>query len=161
MDVSAGASQEAVKANYPNGLPAVSDASESQFMATVYQQQPEQHNVTGVQVTLTDLDPNGNYETIGTTTSDGYTGAYSITWVPPIAGNYTITATFAGSNSYYGSYATTYLYAGGAAATAAPAATPQSLTPVSNDVIGLGIAAIVVIIVIGAVLALLMLRKKP
>jgi hypothetical protein len=160
-DVSPGASQEVQKADFPNGLPCVSDASESQFMETVYQQQPEQHNVTGVQVTLTDVDPNGNYETIGTTTSDGYTGSYGITWTPPIAGNYTITATFAGSNSYYGSYATTFLYAGGAPATPSPAATPQSLTPVSNDVIGLGIAAIVVIIVIGAILALLMLRKRP
>jgi hypothetical protein len=130
-------------------------------MATVYQQQPVQSNVTGVPVTLTDIDPNGNYETIGTTISDGYTGTYGMTWTPPIAGNYTITATFAGSNSYWGSYDTTYLYAGGAAATPQPAATPQSLTPVSNDVIGLGIAAIVVIIVIGAVLALLMLRKRP
>jgi hypothetical protein len=110
---------------------------------------------------LTDIDPNGNYETIGTTVSDGYTGYYSITWTPPIAGNYTITATFAGSNSYWGSYSETSIDASGAAATPQPAATPQSLTPVSNDVIGLGIAAIVVIIVIGAVLALLMLRKRP
>ena len=161
MDVSPGASQEVTKADFPNGLPAVSDASQSLFMATVYEQQPIQSNVTGVPVTLTDIDPNGNYETIGTTTSSGYTGYYSIAWTPPIAGNYTITATFAGSNSYYGSYSTTSIYAAGAAATPSPAATPQSLTPVSNDVIGLGIAAIVVIIVIGAVLALLMLRKKP
>jgi hypothetical protein len=160
-DISPGSKQEVVAANYPNGLPCVSDASESQFMATVYQQQPVQSNVTGVPVTLTDIDPNGNYETIGTTTTSGYTGFYSLTWTPPIAGNYTITATFAGSNSYWGSYSQTAIYASGAAATPAPAATPQSLTPVSNDVIGLGIAAIVVIIVIGAVLALLMLRKRP
>jgi hypothetical protein len=160
-DVSPGASQEVTKANFPNGLPAVSDASQSQFMATVYEQQPEQHNVTGVPVTLTDIDPNGNYETIGTTVSDGYTGYYTMTWTPPIAGNYTITATFAGSNSYYGSYSTTSIYAGGAPATPQPAATPQSLTPIGNDVAYYGIAAIVVIIVIGAVLALLMLRKKP
>jgi len=130
-------------------------------MATVYEQQPVQSNVTGVPVTLTDIDPNGNYETIGTTISDGYTGAYGITWTPPIAGNYTITATFAGSNSYWGSYSTTSIYAGTPAATAPPAPTPQSLTPIGNDVAYFGIAAIIVIIIIGVVLALLMLRKKP
>jgi len=161
MDVSPGTQQQAVAADWHNGLPCVSDASESQFMETVYSQQPEQHNVTGVPVTLSDIDPNGNYETIGTTISDGYSGYYSMTWTPPIAGNYTITATFAGSNSYWGSYATNSIYAGATPATPQPAATPQSLTPVNNNVITLGIAAIVVVIVIGAILAILMLRKRP
>ena len=35
-DVSAGASQEAVAANFPNGLPCVSDASMTQWMEYVY-----------------------------------------------------------------------------------------------------------------------------
>ena len=59
-DVSAGASQEAVAANFPNGLPCVSDASMTQFMEYVYEQQPKPTNMTGVPVTLTAIDSNGN-----------------------------------------------------------------------------------------------------
>jgi len=78
-DISAGASQQAVAANFPNGLPAVSDASMSQFMAAVYEQQQMPHNITGVPVTISVTDSNGNYRDIGTTTSNAY-GAYSFTW---------------------------------------------------------------------------------
>ena len=69
MDVSAGASQEAVKADFPNGLPCISDADQGHFMATVYEQQPMPTDMTGVPVTLTAIDPNGNLVTLGTTTS--------------------------------------------------------------------------------------------
>ena len=48
-DISAGAQQKAVAANYPNGLPCVSDASMTQFMEAVYEQQPMPTNITGVQ----------------------------------------------------------------------------------------------------------------
>ena len=61
-DISAGASQQAVAANFPNGLPCVSDASMTQFMESVYMQQPEPHNVTGVPVTFSVIDANGNPE---------------------------------------------------------------------------------------------------
>ena len=61
-------------------------------------------DATGVPVTVTVLDSNGNYRTIGTTTSDSL-GAYSFSWVPDIAGKYTVYVTFAGSKAYYGSTA--------------------------------------------------------
>ena len=61
MDISAGSQQEAVAANFPHGLPCVSDASMSQFMEDVYMQQPMPTNTTGVPVTLTVIDPNHNY----------------------------------------------------------------------------------------------------
>lgn len=160
-DVSAGASQEAVKANFPNGLPAVSDASQEQWMDYVYEQQPEPTNVTGVPITLTAIDPNGNLVTLGTTTSDA-SGTYSLTWTPPtVPGNYAITATFAGTGAYYGSYAETHVYIGSAPPTQAPTSTPVSQATTQSYVLGLGIAAIIVIIIIGAILAMLMLRKKP
>ena len=76
MDISAGSSQEAVAANFPNGLPCVSDASMTQFMESVYMQQPVPHNVTGVPVTFSVIDSNGNYRTIGSTTTNGL-GDYS------------------------------------------------------------------------------------
>ena len=58
-DISAGASQEAVAANFPNGLPCVSDASMRQFMEAVYEQQPMPTNITGVPVSLFVIDANG------------------------------------------------------------------------------------------------------
>src|SRR5208282_5171212 len=111
--------------DFPAGVPCVSDASESYFMEYVYQQQPVPTDVTGVPVTLTETDHNGNTYTIGTTTSDS-SGTWAYNWTPPIPGNYTIVATFAGSNSYYGSCAETHIYASSPAPTAAPTASPPT-----------------------------------
>jgi outer membrane protein assembly factor BamB len=159
-DISAGASQEAVAANFPNGLPCVSDASMSQFMEAVYMQQPMPTNITGVPVTLTVTDSNGNYYNIGTTTTNP-SGTFGLTWTPIVPGNYTLTATFAGTKSYYGSYATTYFYASSPPATPAPTATPVTgLATMSALTYGI-VAVIIVIIIAIAIVALLLLRKKP
>jgi hypothetical protein len=72
-----GSKQEAVAANFPNGLPYVSDASMTGFMEAVYEQQEMPHNITGVPVTISVTDSNGNYRTIGTTTSDA-SGFFSL-----------------------------------------------------------------------------------
>jgi len=158
-DISAGASQDAVKANFPNGLPCVSDDSQTGFMEAVYEQQPMPYNTTGVPITLYVTDANGNYRTIGTTTSTAL-GTFSLTWTPDIPGNYTVTATFAGSGAYYPSSAATAFYAS-EAPTAAPTQAPPTGGITSGDFM-LGVAAIiVVIIIIGAVLALLTIRKRP
>ena len=73
-------------------------------------QQPKPTNNTGVPVTLSVIDSNGNLRQIGTTTSDA-AGTYSFTWTPDISGTYAVIANFAGSNSYYGSSAQTHFYA--------------------------------------------------
>jgi hypothetical protein len=158
MDVSSGAKQDAVAKNFPNGLPAVSDASQSHWMEYVYQQQPFPTGATGVPVTLSVIDANNNFRTIGTTTSDT-SGTYAYTWTPDIPGDFTVIASFGGSNSYYGSTAETHIYAS-IPATSTPAATPVAGLATSNDVMYIGVAIIVVIIIIGAVLAVLMMRKK-
>ena len=160
MDISAGSHQNAVAANFPNGLPCVSDASMSQFMEAVYEQQPMPTNITGVPVTLYVLDSNNNYRSIGTTTTNTL-GDYSFTWTPDITGNYTVYATFAGTQSYYGSSASTGFYASPPAATAAPTATPLNGVAIQNSVMYVGVAIIVVIIIIGSVLAILVTRKRP
>jgi hypothetical protein len=128
-------------------------------MEYLYMQQPEPMNATGVPVTLSYTDPNGNTYTIGTTTSN-IAGQYSYAFTPTVPGTYTIIATFCGSNSYYSSTAqTTMLWNTPAAATAAPTATPTS---VANLYFVPAIAGLfVLIIVVAIVLALLMLRKKP
>jgi hypothetical protein len=160
MDISAGATQEAVAANFPNGLPAVSDASMAQFMEYVYEQQPHPSNTTGVPVTLTAIDPNGNTVTLGATTTDA-SGTYSVTWTPPIPGNYTVLATFAGSGGYYGSYGETHVYASSAHPTEMPTSTPVGNIATTSDLmLGIAVAVIAIIIAI-AIVGLLILRKKP
>ncbi|MFB3888932.1 MAG: PQQ-binding-like beta-propeller repeat protein [Candidatus Bathyarchaeia archaeon] len=108
MDISAGAQQDGVAELFPSGLPAVSDESMTDWMEYVYKQQNKPTNATGVKVHLTAYDPNGNFQNIGTTTSD-VNGNYGILWTPPVEGLYQITATFSGSESYYRSDATTYM----------------------------------------------------
>ncbi len=76
----------------------VSDASMSTYMEYLYDQQPIDgmyHNmtVTGVPVTITAIDPNGNPVTIGNVTSDE-SGCFAFTWQPTMAGEYTISASF-------------------------------------------------------------------
>ncbi len=159
-DISSGASQQAVAANFPNGLPCVSDASMTQFMEAVYEQQPMPANTTGVPVTIYVLDSNGNYRSIGTTTTNA-NGFYSLTWTPDITGSYTVTTVFGGTQSYYGSSANAAFYAGAPSATTAPSATPVSGLATQNGLMYIGVAIIIVIIVIGVVLAILVTRKHP
>lgn len=160
MDISAGSSQQAVAKAFPNGLPCVSDASMSAFMEAVYMQQPMPTSITGVPVTVYVLDSNHNYRSIGTTTTNA-NGFYSLAWTPDITGNYTVTAVFAGTDAYYGSSANAAFYATLPAATTAPTATPATGLA-SNTTVIYGIVAIaIIIVVIGAVLAILVTRKHP
>ena len=160
IDKSAGTKQAAPEANFPNGVPCVSEASMSQFMEAVYQQQPMPNNVTGVPVSISVLDSNGNFREIGHTTSDG-SGFYTLTWIPDIPGDFTVYANFAGSESYYSSSAETSFSAGQAATTTV---TPTLAPPQSTaDLYFIpSIAAIIVIVIIGfAVLAIMIQRKRP
>jgi hypothetical protein len=160
MDTSAGSQQNAVAANFPNGLPCVSDASMTQFMEAVYMQQPMPTNVTGVPVTVSVTDSNGNHYNIGTVTTDA-SGTYSLTWTPIIPGNFTVYATFAGTQAYYGSSAEAHFYAGSPPPTPAPTASPPSGLA-STGSLELGVAAVIIVIVVCvAALAVLMIRKKP
>jgi hypothetical protein len=85
-DISAGTKEKADR--FPNGVPAVSDASMSEWMLYVYKQFPRPTNATGVTVNISVVDANGNYRDIGTTTSDA-DGFYSFNWMPDIEGKYT------------------------------------------------------------------------
>ena len=129
-------------------------------MEAVYEQQPMPTNLTGVPVSINVLDSNGNFRTIGTTTTTA-SGFFSFNWKPDITGNYTVTAVFAGTPSYYGSSAQTAFYASAAAPTPAPTATPLSGIATQTTLEYIGVAIIIVIIIIGAVLALLVTRKHP
>ncbi len=158
-DISAGAKQQAVAANFPNGLPCISDASMTPFMEAVYQQQQMPLDASGVPVTLSVVDSNGNYRTIGTPVSNIY-GTYSYTWTPDISGDYTIIANFAGTNSYYPSTASAAFHASQPAATSAP--TNASTQSSASDMYLLpGIIGIIIAIVVGFAITILILRKRP
>jgi hypothetical protein len=156
-DISAGTTQQAQAANFPNGLPAMSDASMKQWMEFVYMQQPCPTNATGVPILLSVLDANGNYRTIGTTTSDG-SGFFSYQWTPDIEGKYTVVATFAGTESYYSSSAEASFAVDPVAATPNPTTgTTTASSSLEMYIIGTGIAVIIAIAIVG----LLILRRKP
>jgi hypothetical protein len=129
-------------------------------MEAAYEQQPLPSNLTGVPISVYVLDSNNNYRSIGTTTSNSL-GDWGLTWTPDITGNYTIYAVFAGTHGYYPSSTSTFLYAGSPPSTVAPTATPMSGLA-SNSTLEYGLVAIIIIIIIiGAVLALLVTRKHP
>jgi hypothetical protein len=157
-DVSPGTQQIDTTLRFPNGVAAVSDSSMPQWMKYVYQQTSAPTNAKGVDVAISVVDANGNYRTIGTATSDSM-GAYSFAWTPDIAGKYTVIATFAGSASYYGSSAESSFVADSVAATVAPTPAPQSTADmyIVPGIIGI----IVAIFVVGALLAVLLLKKHP
>ena len=140
------------------GTPAIADANMDAWMEYLYQQQTYPTDAKGVEVQLNAIDPNGNYITIGTVTSD-INGGFKKTFTPEIPGEYTIIATFTGSGSYGSSHAQTYISVTDApAATAAP--TPEPATNTDMYVLGIGTAAIIAIVVIGLII-ILMLRKRP
>jgi hypothetical protein len=157
MDVSAGVEQSEVAKNFAQGLPCVSDESQSKWMEHVYQNQPFPTDATGVVVTLSVEDANGNTYDIGTATTDT-TGTFGFTWTPDIPGDYKVIATFAGSNSYYGSSAATHFYTSDAPQPT-PAPTPEPGSMTDTYVLGFGIGAIIAILAIGLVI-ILMMRKR-
>ncbi len=124
-DQSAGAKQKVDDGEF-NIVPAMSDASMSEWMQYIYMQKPKPTDATGVKVHLTAVDPNGNFQDIGTTTSDA-SGSYATTWTPPVPGLYTVTASFEGSESYYPSSGVTHFNV-----VSAPSAQPTSTPPIQT-----------------------------
>jgi hypothetical protein len=111
IDTAAGTKQNEQAARFPNGVPAIADESMSQWMEYVYMQKPMPMDATGVEVVLEALYPDGSFNEIGRVTSDA-SGMFKMLWEPPDEGEYTIVASFAGSESYWGSTAETALGVG-------------------------------------------------
>jgi hypothetical protein len=107
MDVSPGTKDPTISIRFPNGVPAVSDGSMTDWMTYVYNQYP-MPMATGVEVIIEAIDPNGNYQNFGTTTTDS-NGNFGFSFEPEVPGQYMIMATFYGSGSYYGSTSTAYI----------------------------------------------------
>jgi len=136
------------------GTPAISDEDMGDWMEYIYMQKPFPGGATGVDVSIDVIDSNGNFRNVGTATSDS-SGVYSLVWEADIPGMYSVIATFAGSESYASSFASTSFYVEEAPQpTAAPEATPAPMT--DTYVLGTGIAVLAAVVILG----LLMLRKK-
>jgi hypothetical protein len=156
-DISSGTTQPEQAARFPNGVPLASDESMTDWMGYVYQQKPLPTNFKGVDVSLDVIDSNGNYRTIGTTTTDAR-GFFSYHWKPDIEGKYTVIASFKGTEGYWPSAAE----AAFAVDPAAPTPTePQPQPPGTADVyFWYAVGGIIATIAIIGVVIILMLRKK-
>jgi len=122
-DQSAGAKAKVADGEF-SSVPLMSDSSMSAWMQYIYMQKLKPTNVIGVSVHLTAIDPNGNFQDLGTTISNDL-GNFAFAYSPPVPGLYTITATFEGSNSYYGSQAgTSFIVSKTSAAAPAVVVTP-------------------------------------
>jgi hypothetical protein len=159
-DISAGTTQDQQAADFPNGVPVASDASMKDWMGYVYQQKPMPTNFTGVPVKIDVVDSNGNYRNIGTATTTS-SGTYSLQWKPDIPGQYTVIATFAGTNSYWPSSTMSSFAVDPAAATPAPTATAQQGLATTTDLLTYMAIGVIVIIIAVAIVGVLLLRKRP
>jgi hypothetical protein len=160
VDKSPGATQTEQAARFPGGLPCISDASMNDWMNYVYMQKPKPTNATGVEVTLTAIDPNHNYISLGTTTTD-INGNYGFVWnTPQVDGTYQIIATFSGTNSYWGSSNTAYASLV-SAPTASSTTTTVAGTSIADQYFIPAFVALLVVVIIGFALLYLALRKRP
>jgi outer membrane protein assembly factor BamB len=142
-----------------NNTPAISDQDMTAWMDYMYNQKPIPMDAKGVPVTLDAIDSNGNYVHIDTVTSD-MSGMFKKMWTPEIEGEYTIIATFEGSDSYWSSYAETAI--GVSPAPSSSAVIEPEPTETQGFALGtteLAIIAVAIIAVVGVV-AFWALRKR-
>jgi hypothetical protein len=156
-DISAGTKQKEQAARFPNGVPAVSDASMGKWMEYVYMQKPRPTDATGVTVLIDVLDSNGNYRNIGKVTSNS-DGFFSLNWTPDIAGAYTVYARFEGSESYWPSHAVSAFAVDPAAQVANVQTEQTQALPPFEMYFAVSTVAIIAAI---AIVGFLVIRKRP
>ncbi len=145
-DESPGTKTSLLTSRFPNGVPAISDADQSAWMEYLYQQQPNPMDVSGVEVTIDAIAPDGTFINIGRVTSDA-SGLFKKMWTPDQEGEYTIIATFEGSESYYASYSETAIGVGPAPSPAeqvSPEAEPGAGLTTTQMAIIAGVAVLAV-----------------
>jgi hypothetical protein len=151
MDVSPGTKSADAQLRFPKGVPAVSDASQSEWMLYVYKAMQPSHDITGIDISVYAYDTaTEEVIPIGTAQSDS-SGRYAITWTPTKAGTYDVYAYFEGTGAFYGDTAKSET-----AVFDAPVTPPPEPTPPYEWYI---IAAAIIVIVVNLIVALL-LRKK-
>ena len=136
--------------------------------------------ITGVPVTVSAIGDDGSYVDLGTVTTDGYSGAFALSWTPTAQGKYKIVASFEGDASYGSSSATAYAVVGPAASASTPIqpeqptpeqpSTPEQPTPeepeptvAEQPLISAELAIVIAVVaacVIGAVAYVALRRRK-
>jgi len=155
-DISAGTKSSALMSRFPQGVPAVSDESMSEWMKYVYMQFQMPSTVTGVEVILEAVDPTGHFFVIDKVMSDG-SGLFKKMWKPETEGEYTIIARFAGSKSYWPSYTESAISVGPTVTPSGPITPETPETPlITTEVAIVLVAAIAAIVII----AFLVLRRR-
>ena len=158
MDISPGCSDIKVELRFPYGVPAVSDESMSEWMLYVYKQFERPADAVGVDVELTLLGSNGQVVDTATVTSDA-DGDFKYKFAADVAGEYSVKASFAGSDSYYGSFAVSSPFVVEEAPEPTPSPTPMPESVADAYFVPAVAGIIVALVVVGAVLVLL-LRKR-
>jgi PQQ-like domain len=156
-DTSPGTKDVGLQARFPNGVPAVSDDSQSDWMLHVYKQFELPTSAKGVEVIVEVFDPNNNYYEVGRATTD-LTGFFKLAFTPQVPGEYTIVARFAGSKAYYGSFAENAV-----SVKEAPPATPVPTNPpasLADQYLLPATGGIIAAIAIVGAIVVLMLRRK-
>ncbi|MCW4046108.1 MAG: PQQ-binding-like beta-propeller repeat protein [Candidatus Bathyarchaeota archaeon] len=141
------------------GTPAIADEYMTPWMEYLFAQRPKPTDAKGVEVTIYVLDPNNNYYEVGKTTSD-ITGRFACDFTPEVPGKYQIIAKFDGSKSYGPSMATTYITVD-ETPPQSPSPTPATESLADTYFVPAVASILVAIIIVGAVTALLLLRKRP
>ena len=136
------------------GTPCISDEDMAAWMEYLHMQKNKPLDAKGVEVTVAAVDSNGNLIQVGQTTSNT-DGSFGLTWAPEVPGLYQIMASFAGSDSYGSSHASTYL-----SAIEAPVASPPP-EPTPAPMTDTYLAGSTIAILAGIAIAVfLLLRKK-
>jgi len=116
-------------------------------------------DVTGVTISIDAIDPNNNLVPIADVTSD-MIGTFGYTWKPTMAGDYKISASFVGDDSYGSSWAQTYATVVDApTATATTTQAPQSNCTQPMELY-FALSTIAIILAI-AIVGVLLLKKRP
>jgi hypothetical protein len=158
-DVTVGLQTTEIQGRFPAGVPVCADSSMKDWMGYVYQHSVMPANYKGVDVQLIALDSNGNFQNVGTATTDG-SGKFSLTWTPNISGDYKLYASFAGTRGYWPSSDETAFNVAPAPATPTP--TPEPVQSLADQYFIPAIAGLfVLIIVVLIAVVLLLVRKRP
>ncbi len=143
----------------PN-TPCVSKESMAAWMEYLHMQHSIPSEVIGVPISIDAVDPNGNFVHIGDVTSDGISGTFGFAWEPEIAGEYKVSATFMGDDSYGSSFATTYVNVVEAGATSTtPTSSAINIDTINNNMM-MGLAAATIAIIVAIAIAVLLIRRK-
>jgi hypothetical protein len=148
-----------------SGTPCVSKESMTLQMEYLHMQMPiagimGDGIITGVPVTLTAIDSEGNVIDIGTTTTDGYYGTFAIAWTPSEEGTYKIIASFESDDSYGSSGAATAVTVGPAVEPSGPIEPEPEPEPTPFITTEVAIIAAVAVAIVIGVVAFWVLKKR-